>query len=108
MRSLADSEHRLHDYERNVHLPLVTTDMIAPSDWSQFASLTLEEGVDMVVDALRRRSREVNNPRGILYRDSYRVLPGIVSWVQNDYYRWYSSRGRSPEAPVEAVTGPLR
>lgn len=180
MRSLADSEHRLHDYERtvainylggvglmlrllpgmrargsghivhsssigvlgnlpefsayvgskaaldavlriagiesradgvrvtNVHLPLVTTDMIAPSDWSQYASLTLEEGVDMVVDAIRRRSREVNNPLGILYRDSYRVLPGIVSRVQNDYYRWYSSRGRSAEAPVEAVTAPLR
>lgn len=180
MRSLADSEHRLHDYERtvainylggvglvlrllpgmrargsghivhsssigvlgnlpdfsayvgskaamdavlriagiesradgvrvtNVHLPLVTTDMIAPSDWSQYASLTLEEGVDMVVDALRRRSREVNNPLGILYRDSYRVLPGIVSRVQNDYYRWYSGRGRSPEGQVEAVSGPLR
>ncbi|QCH24468.1 SDR family NAD(P)-dependent oxidoreductase [Mycobacteroides salmoniphilum] len=180
MRSLADSEHRLHDYERtvainylggvglvlrllpgmrargsghivhsssigvlgnlpdfsayvgskaamdavlriagiesradgvrvtNVHLPLVTTDMIAPSDWSQYASLTLEEGVDMVVDALRRRSREVNNPLGILYRDSYRVLPGIVSRVQNDYYRWYSGRGRSPEGQVEAVAGPLR
>ncbi|MGH3953726.1 MAG: SDR family NAD(P)-dependent oxidoreductase [Mycobacterium sp.] len=180
MRSLADSEHRLHDYERtvainylggvglvlrllpgmrargsghivhsssigvlgnlpefsayvgskaamdavlriagiesradgvrvtNVHLPLVTTDMIAPSDWSQYASLTLEEGVDMVVDAIRRRSREVNNPLGILYRDSYRVLPGFVSRVQNDYYRWYSSRGRSAEAPVEAVTAPLR
>ncbi|TDZ90047.1 Fatty acyl-CoA reductase [Mycobacteroides salmoniphilum] len=92
----------------NVHLPLVTTDMIAPSDWSQYASLTLEEGVDMVVDAIRRRSREVNNPLGILYRDSYRVLPGIVSRVQNDYYRWYSSRGRSAEAPVEAVTAPLR
>jgi NAD(P)-dependent dehydrogenase (short-subunit alcohol dehydrogenase family) len=40
----------------NIHLPLVTTDMIAPTDWSQYASLTLEEGVDMVVDAIRRRS----------------------------------------------------
>lgn len=181
MRSLADSEHRLHDYERtvainylggvglvlrllpgmrargsghivhsssigvlgnlpdfsayvgskaamdavlriagiesradgvrvtNIHLPLVSTDMIAPTDWSQYASLTLEEGVDMVVDGIRRQCREVNNPLGVLYRDSYRVVPGIVSRVQNDYYRWYSSRGRMGEsAPVHLSANPKR
>lgn len=87
----------------NIHLPLVSTDMIAPTDWSHYASLSLEEGVDMLVDAIRRQRREVNNPLGILYRDSYRVAPGIVSRVQNDYYRWYSSRGgkRGP-APAAA------
>ncbi|MBA0044821.1 SDR family NAD(P)-dependent oxidoreductase [Mycobacterium sp. NPDC050853] len=92
----------------NVHLPLVSTDMTAPTDWSQYASLSLDEGVDMVLDAIRRRHREVNNPLGILYRDSYRVVPGIVSRVQNDYYRWYSNRSRSPEASAEAVTAPSR
>ena len=91
----------------NIHLPLVTTDMIAPTDWSQYASLTLDEGVDMVVDAIRRRSREVNNPLGILYRDSYRILPGIVSRVQSDYYRWYSGGGRSADIPAEVVSGAL-
>lgn len=91
----------------NIHLPLVTTDMIAPTDWSQYASLTLDEGVDMVVDAIRRRSREVNNPLGVLYRDSYRILPGIVSRVQSDYYRWYSGGGRSADTPAEAVSGAL-
>jgi hypothetical protein len=81
--------------------------MIAPTDWSQYASLTLEEGVDMVVDAIRRRSREVNNPLGILYRDSYRILPGIVSRVQSDYYRWYSGGGRRADISAEVVSGAL-
>jgi NAD(P)-dependent dehydrogenase (short-subunit alcohol dehydrogenase family) len=87
----------------NVHLPLVSTDMTAPTDWSQYASLSLDEGVDMVLDAIRRQHREVNNPLGILYRASYRVVPGIVSRVQNDYYRWYSSRARSHEVSVEVA-----
>lgn len=88
----------------NIHLPLVATDMIAPTDWSQYASLTLEEGVDMVIDAIRRQSREVNNPLGVLYRDAYRVAPAIVSRVQNDYYRWYSARGRTADPrPVGAA-----
>lgn len=89
----------------NVHLPLVSTDMIAPTDWSEYASLTLDEGVDMVVGAIRRQSPEVNNPLGILYRDAYRAVPGIVSRVQNDYYRWYSSCGQKAGAAPASTPG---
>ncbi|CPZ58045.1 Putative oxidoreductase [Mycobacteroides abscessus] len=79
--------------------------MIAPTDWSEYASLTLDEGVDMVVGAIRRQSPEVNNPLGILYRDAYRAVPGIVSRVQNDYYRWYSSRGQKAGAAPASTPG---
>ena len=127
MRSVAASEHRLHDYERvhssaigvlsnlptfsayigskaaldaffrvaaieslrdgveftNVHLPLVDTEMIAPTDWGGFASLTVDEAADMLIDAIRRRPRSVNNPLGSMYLAAHAVAPGTLSRLQN-------------------------
>ena len=67
----------------NVHLPLVKTDMIAPTDWSGFLSLTVDEGVDMLIDAIRRRPRSVNNPLGSLYRAGAAIAPATLYRLQN-------------------------
>jgi NAD(P)-dependent dehydrogenase (short-subunit alcohol dehydrogenase family) len=67
----------------NVHLPLVDTDMIARTDWSRFASLTVDQAVDMMIDAIRRRPRSVNNPLGSIYSTAYAVSPGLLCRLQN-------------------------
>lgn len=63
----------------NVHIPLVDTDMAAGSDWGGYARLTVDEGTDMLVDAIRRRPHEVNNPLGALTAAAYTVAPGTLS-----------------------------
>lgn len=67
----------------NVHLPLVDTEMIAPTDWGGFASLTVDEAADMLIDAIRRRPRSVNNPLGSMYLAAHAVAPGTLSRLQN-------------------------
>ncbi|MEZ0384035.1 SDR family NAD(P)-dependent oxidoreductase [Mycobacterium sp. pW045] len=67
----------------NVHLPLVDTEMIAPTDWSGFASLTVDQAADMLVDAIRRRPRAVNNPLGSMYLAAHTVAPDTVRRLQN-------------------------
>ncbi|GAA2538089.1 SDR family NAD(P)-dependent oxidoreductase [Mycolicibacterium diernhoferi] len=67
----------------NVHLPLVKTDMIAPTDWGGFTALTVDEGADMLVDAIRRRPRSVNNPLGSMYLAGAAIAPGTLYRLQN-------------------------
>jgi NAD(P)-dependent dehydrogenase (short-subunit alcohol dehydrogenase family) len=67
----------------NVHLPLVDTEMIAPTDWSGFASLSVDQAADMLIDAIRRRPRSVNNPLGSMYQAAHTVAPDTVRRLQN-------------------------
>lgn len=67
----------------NVHLPLVDTEMIAPTDWSGFASLTVDQAADMLIDAIRRRPRAVNNPLGSMYLAAESVAPRTLHRLQN-------------------------
>lgn len=71
----------------NVHLPLVDTEMIAPTDWSGFTSLTVDQGVDMLIDAIRRRPRSVNNPLGSMYLAAHSVAPDTLRRLQNTMFR---------------------
>lgn len=70
----------------NVHLPLVDTEMIAPTDWSGFASLTVDEATDMLIDAIRRRPRAVNNPLGSMYLAAHAVAPDTLRLLQNTMF----------------------
>lgn len=71
----------------NVHLPLIDTEMISPSNWSGFSTLTVAEAADLMVSAIRRRPRTLNSPMGSLNALGYAVLPGVVSWLQNLMHR---------------------
>lgn len=67
----------------NVHIPLADTDMASSSDLTSYAKLTLEQVTDMMVDAIRRRPRQLNNPLGSLYALVYSVMSGPLVRVQN-------------------------
>lgn len=67
----------------NVHIPLADTDMASSPDLTSYTRLTLEQVTDMMVDAIRRRPRQLNNPLGSLYALIYAVMPGPVVRVQN-------------------------
>jgi NAD(P)-dependent dehydrogenase (short-subunit alcohol dehydrogenase family) len=80
-----------------VHLPLVDTEMIGPSGWS-FSALTVDEAVDMMVDGLRRRPREVNSPLGTLTRAGLQLMPERTRRSLHLFHRWV------PDSPAARET----
>jgi NAD(P)-dependent dehydrogenase (short-subunit alcohol dehydrogenase family) len=70
-----------------VHLPLVDTEMIGPSGWD-FSALSVDEAVDMMVDGLRRRPREVNAPLGSLTRAGLQFMPETTRRGLHLFHRW--------------------
>ena len=80
----------------NVHIPLASTAM-ASGDWTSFASLSVDQAVGMMVDAIRRRPRTVDNPLGRLYTIGYAVAPGPMDYLQNMFHR---SRPETDPAPA--------
>jgi NAD(P)-dependent dehydrogenase (short-subunit alcohol dehydrogenase family) len=70
-----------------VHLPLVDTEMIGPSGWG-FSALSVDEAVDMMVDGVRRRPREVNSPLGSLTRAGLQWMPERTRRSLHLFHRW--------------------
>lgn len=58
-----------------VHLPLVDTDMIGPTGWTGFASLSVDEAVEMMSDAIRRRPAHVGALLGSAAAASIALTP---------------------------------
>lgn len=81
-----------------VHLPLVDTEMAGPTGWD-FAALTVDDAVDMMVDALRRQPREVNTPLGSLTRAGLQYTPRRTRRSLHLFHRWVpdSEAARDPE-----------
>ncbi|MGV0633247.1 SDR family NAD(P)-dependent oxidoreductase [Mycolicibacillus trivialis] len=71
----------------NVHLPLIDTDMAAGSDWDGYSRLSLDEGTDMLVDAIRRRPHQLNNPLGSLTALAYATMPGTFTRLTSRMHR---------------------
>lgn len=71
----------------SVHIPLSDTDMASDSGWAEFTFLTRDQAVDMLVDAIRRRPRSIENPLGKLYSLVYQVAPGPADYLQNTFHR---------------------
>ncbi|MGE2713059.1 SDR family NAD(P)-dependent oxidoreductase [Mycolicibacterium litorale] len=71
----------------NVHLPLVRTSMAAGEWDSRFAVLSLDEGTEMLVTAIRRRPHRYDNPLGSLSAKVREFLPGSSSGLLNSYHR---------------------
>ncbi len=71
-----------------VNLPLVRTDMIAPTRiYAQAPALSVEKGADMVLDAIRRRPTRVTHPLGTVSMLVNAVIPKRLDAVRARGFR---------------------
>ena len=59
-----------------IHMPLVKTDMIAPTGlYQSFSVITAAEAADMICDAIVRRPKRISSPLGVAAQVSSSVAP---------------------------------
>ncbi|MEJ2870716.1 SDR family oxidoreductase [Actinomycetospora sp. OC33-EN08] len=99
-----------------VHMPLVRTDMIAPTKiYDAFPTLSPDEAADMVVNALIDRPKHVGTALGTLGAVSASLAPRVVDVVMHIAYRVFpesraAREGSDQKTPGEdraLQTGPL-
>jgi NAD(P)-dependent dehydrogenase (short-subunit alcohol dehydrogenase family) len=95
-----------------VHMPLVRTPMIAPTEIYRYApALSADQAASRVVGALLTRQRTVSTLFGTCASVAYAVAPGIADWVASLAYRIVpesaaargEQRPESPDAHVRAA-----
>ena len=73
-----------------VHMPLVRTPMIAPTDmYRAFPTLTPDEAADMICRAIAQQPKRVSTPVGMLAQVTAAVAPDIQDRVLNMAYRLF-------------------
>ncbi|MBO0853252.1 MAG: SDR family NAD(P)-dependent oxidoreductase [Nocardia sp.] len=70
----------------NVHLPLVATNMVS-GDFEGYTRLSVDQAVDMMTDAIRRRPRSVDNPLGRAYSATRALAPAVAVRAASTAYR---------------------
>jgi NAD(P)-dependent dehydrogenase (short-subunit alcohol dehydrogenase family) len=86
-----------------VHMPLVRTPMIAPTEmYRSFPTLTPDEAADMICRAIAERPKRVSTPVGMLAQVTAAVAPDVQDRVLNMAYRLFPD---SPAAKGEATAG---
>ncbi|GAA4820814.1 SDR family oxidoreductase [Actinomycetospora corticicola] len=89
-----------------VHMPLVRTDMIAPTKiYDAFPTLSPEEAADMVVNALIHRPKHVGTALGTLGAVSASLTPRIVDVVMHVAYRVFPESRAAREGSDELTPG---
>jgi NAD(P)-dependent dehydrogenase (short-subunit alcohol dehydrogenase family) len=84
-----------------VHMPLVRTPMIAPTEmYRSFPTLTPDEAADMICRAIAERPKRVSTPVGMLAQVTAAVAPDVQDRVLNMAYRLFPD---SPAAKGEAT-----
>ena len=70
-----------------VHLPLVDTEMIGPSNWGGFHPLTVDEAAELLVDAIRRRPEHLDVPLGAVAAFTRRNMPNTARKLLHSFHR---------------------
>lgn len=78
-----------------VHLPLVDTEMIGPTGWDGYASLSVDEAVDMMAEAIRRQPDHVGTQLGALAALGTRFTPKSA---RRSLHLFHRMEGDSPAA----------
>ncbi|GAC1570843.1 MAG: SDR family oxidoreductase [Candidatus Dormibacteria bacterium] len=94
-----------------VHMPLVRTPMIAPTDiYRNFPTISPEEAAEMVVQAMITRPHEVSTRLGKFGELTHAAAPGLHSLIMSAAYHMLpDSAGRSTgdgAAPADATVTP--
>jgi NAD(P)-dependent dehydrogenase (short-subunit alcohol dehydrogenase family) len=89
-----------------IHMPLVRTPMIAPTNiYRAFPTRSPEEAADMVMDALKNRPKHIGTPLGTLGSLAYTVSPRATDAVLHVAFRVFpdsaAARGAADGAATE-------
>ena len=95
-----------------IYMPLVRTEMIAPTKiYQAFPTISPEEAADMICAAIRKRPKRIATRLGILGEVAYALAPKAVDVVLNTAYKLFpdsaaakgDSSGKKEEVSNEAV-----
>jgi NAD(P)-dependent dehydrogenase (short-subunit alcohol dehydrogenase family) len=88
----------------NIHMPLVRTPMIAPTDmYKNFPTSSPEEAAEMVATAILTRQPEVSTRLGKLGETVSTVAPGLLQFVMTGAYHVFpESAGKDGQKPQPA------
>lgn len=89
-----------------INMPLVKTPMIAPTKIYEYApTLTVEESMDLVVDAIVNKPRRVANSMGKFLSIANAIAPKLMEVVWNISYRMFpdsdAAQGKKESGKVE-------
>ncbi len=87
-----------------IHMPLVKTDMIAPTEiYRGLRPISPERAAGMICDALIRRPRRVSTVLGVTSQLTHTAVPGLYDNVTAMLYRLFpdstAARGKDPSGP---------
>ncbi|MGQ0824485.1 MAG: SDR family oxidoreductase [Actinomycetota bacterium] len=101
-RTVASEVHGEGIRLTTVHMPLVRTPMIAPTDmYRTFPTLTPDEAADMICRAIAKQPKRVSTPVGMLAQVTAAVAPDVQDRILNFAYRLFPD---SPAAKGERQT----
>jgi NAD(P)-dependent dehydrogenase (short-subunit alcohol dehydrogenase family) len=92
-----------------IHMPLVKTEMIAPTRiYDSFPTISADEAADLVCSAVIDRPKRVSTRLGVFGQVAYAVAPKAVDVVLNTAYRLFpesaAARGEKARGKEEVST----
>jgi short-subunit dehydrogenase len=85
---LAAEQHRYGIACTSVHMPLVRTPMIAPTDaYERAPALSASQGADLVCEEIRSRRAVVDLPFGVITEVATALVPGVMTRLSGLTYR---------------------
>ncbi len=90
-----------------IHMPLVRTDMIAPTKiYDQFPTITPDEAADLVCEAIRSRPKQINTRLGTFGEVAYALAPKAVDQILHMAYKVFpdSAAARGDKDPNEKAS----
>jgi len=85
----------------NINMPLVRTEMIAPTKIYQYApALEVDEAIDMVVDAVINKPKRVATGMGKFLSAAEALFPKLVEIFNNATYRMFPDSDAAQGKPV--------
>lgn len=101
-RSAAAETGRDGVHWTTVHMPLVRTEMIAPTEaYSELPALSAERAAEMVIDGIVRRPARVSHPYGVALHLVDLATPRVLERAMGQAM----GRGGSPRAEAQAGEG---
>ena len=90
-----------------IHMPLVRTDMIAPTKiYDSFPTLSPDEAADLVCEAIRAKPKQVNTKLGTFGEVAYTLMPKAVDQILATAYKVFpdSAAARGEVNPGEQAS----
>ena len=89
-----------------VYMPLVRTEMIAPSNhYKYFPALTPDEAAEMIAEAITKRQKKASTTLGRLSEVTYATVPRVQDAVVNAGFKLFpdTKAARGADAPEKAI-----